>query len=150
MVRTYKYDLILNQIEKVGLQHVLQTCQRFYNAALEERITAYKKYTEELDKRGLYHYESIQEKLKKVPKKSKKIPVQASPVVLHEVKKVYDHGLSETKELKKKYEVNFYTQCEALTLIRVEDQVINALPRHMLNAVLYKLDLAFNAFFQTL
>jgi len=57
MVRTYKYDLILNQIEKVGLQYVLQTCQRLYNAALQERIDAYKKYLEELDKLGLYHYD---------------------------------------------------------------------------------------------
>ena len=147
-VRTYKYDLILNQIEKVGLQYVLQTCQRFYNAALEERISAYKQYTEELDKRGLYHYESVQKTSKKVPKKSKKTPVQASPVELHEVKKIYDHTSPEAKELKKKYEVNYYTQAAALTLIRAEDQVINALPRHMLNAVLYKLDLAFNAFFK--
>ena len=43
MIRSFRYHLFLNQQELAGLDEIRVKCQRLYNAALEQRISAYRK-----------------------------------------------------------------------------------------------------------
>jgi len=54
MIRSFRYPLRLNQQEETGLEEIRLACQRLYNAALEQRIDAYRKQGKTISKYEQY------------------------------------------------------------------------------------------------